>query len=209
MEDVLDVYMRPYDPLRPVVCLDESSKQLVAHSRDPIPAAPGSPEKWDYEYVRKGVADVFMVFEPLGARRHVRVTRTRTRVEFAETLRVVSDELYPHAELVVLVMDNLNTHSIASLYEAFPPEEANRLAKRFEIHYTPKHGSWLDMAEIEIGVLMRQGLPKRVGSFEEMERLVREWQFDRNRRCSTVDWQFTTDDARVKLKRLYPKIEVN
>lgn len=209
MEDVLDVYERPYDPLRPVVCVDESSKQLVAHSREPIPAKPGSPERHDYEYVRKGVADVFMAFEPLGAKRHARVTKSRTRVDFAETLRAVSDEMYPHAEQVVLVMDNLNTHTMGSLYEAFPPEEANRLAKRFEVHYTPKHGSWLDMAEIELGVLMRQGLPARVGSFEEMERLVREWEFDRNRRCAAVDWQFTTDDARVKLKRLYPKIEVN
>lgn len=209
MEDVLDVYSRPYDPLRPVVCVDESSKQLVGHSRIPPPPSPGQPERWDYEYVRNGVADVFMAFEPLGARRHVRVTRTRTRADFAETLRVVSDELYPHAEQVVLVMDNLNTHTMGSLYEAFPPEEANRLAKRFEVHCTPKHGSWLDMAEIEIGVLMRHGLPERIGSFEEMEERVREWEFERNRRCATVDWQFTTADARIKLKRLYPKIELN
>ena len=206
MEDVLAVYERPYDPARPVVCLDESSKQLVAHSREPLPARPGSAEKWDYEYVRKGVADVFMVFEPLGAVRRVRVTARRTRLEFAETLRFIADVMYPDAEVIVLVMDNLNTHTMGSLYAAFPPEEARRLADRFEVHYTPKHGSWLDMAEIEIGVLMRSGLPERVASIGEMERLVAAWESDRNERARTVDWQFTTKDARVKLKRLYPKI---
>lgn len=206
MEDVLGVYARPRDPSRPLVCLDESSKQLVAHSRNPMPARPGAPETWDYEYVRKGVADVFVAFAPLECERHVRVTRTRTRLDTAETLRWLSDDLYPDAEAIVLVWDNLNTHTMGSLYEAFPPEEARRISERFEVHYTPKHGSWLDMAEVEIGVLMNHGLPKRVAGFDEMARLVRAWEDDRNERQKTVDWQFTTEDARVKLKHLYPKI---
>lgn len=206
MEDVLAVYERPRDPARPLVCLDESSKQLVAHSREPLPARPGEPERWDYEYVRRGVADVFVAFAPLECERRVRVTRTRTRLDMAETLRWLSDDVYPDAELIVLVWDNLNTHTMGSLYEAFPPEEARRLAARFEVHHTPKHGSWLDMAEVEIGVLMRSGLPARVGSLEEMEALCAAWERDRNERARTVDWQFTTSDARVKLKSLYPKI---
>lgn len=205
MEDVLEVYARPYDPARPVVCLDETSKQLVAHSREPLPARPGEPEAWDYEYVRKGVADVFMVFEPLACERRAVVTERRTRREFAEVLRFVSDEMRPEAERIVLVCDNLNTHSLASLYEAFPPAEARRLAERFEVHHTPRHGSWLDMAEVEIGVLTRHGLPGRVGSVEELRGRVGAWERDRNARQRTVDWQFTTEEARVKLKRLYPK----
>jgi len=205
MEDVLEVYARPYDPARPVVCLDESSRQLVAHSREPLPMRPGDPLTRDYEYVRRGVADVFMVFEPLACVRRVLVRARRTRVEFAEALRFVSDVMYPEADAIVLVMDNLNTHTTGSLYEAFPPEEARRLAERFEIHYTPKHGSWLDMAEVEIGVLMNHGLPGRVGSLEEMARLAKAWEDDRNARQRTVDWQFTTADARVKLRRLYPQ----
>lgn len=206
MEDVLAVYERPRDPARPLVCLDESSKQLVAHSREPMPARPGVPEAWDYEYVRKGVADVFVAFAPLECERHVRVTRTRARRDMAETLRWLSDELYPEAERIVLVWDNPSTHSMGSLYEAFPPAEAARIASRFEVHYTPKHGSWLDMAEVEIGVLMNHGLPARVAGIDEMESLVRSWEKDRNARQRTVDWQFTNADARVKLKRLYQKI---
>jgi hypothetical protein len=166
---------------------------------------PGQPEIWDYEYVRNGVADVFMVFEPLGCRRHVRVTQRRTRIEFAETLQYVSDVMYPRAEKIVLVMDNLNTHSAGSLYEAFEPTEARRIAERFEIHYTPKHGSWLDMAEIELGILMRQCLSGRIAGIDEMITQVRAWELDRNSKLRTVDWQFTVDDARVKLRRLYPK----
>lgn len=205
MEDVLEVYARPRDPARPLVCLDESSKQLVAHSRAPLPARPGEPETWDYEYVRKGVADVFMAFAPLECERHARVTPTKTRADMAETLRWLSDDLYPGAEAIVLVWDNLNTHSMGSLYEAFPPAEARRIAGRFEVHYTPKHGSWLDMAEVEIGVLMNHGLSKRVASLEEMASLAKAWEDDRNARQRTVDWQFATEDARVKLKHLYPK----
>lgn len=205
MEDVLGVYARPRDPARPLVCLDESSEQLVAHSRAPLPARPGEPETWDHEYVRKGVADVFMAFAPLERERHARVTPTRTRADMAETLRWLSDDLYPGAEAIVLVWDNLNTHSMGSLYEAFPPAEARRIAGRFEVHCTPKHGSWPDMAEVEIGVLMNHGLSKRVASLEEMASLAKAWEDDRNARQRTVDWQFATEDARVKLKHLYPK----
>lgn len=206
MEDVLAVYARPLDPARPLVCLDESSRQLVAHGRAPLPARPGQPLTWDYEYARNGVADVFMCFAPLLCERHARVTRTRKRRDLAETLRWVSDDLYPQAELIVLVWDNLNTHTMGSLYEAFPPEEAARIAARFEVHYTPRHGSWLDMAEIEIGVLMRHGLPARVGDYETFCDLCKAWEDDRNARGGGVDWQFTNADARVKLKHLYPKI---
>jgi hypothetical protein len=209
MEDVLRVYERPLDPARPLVCLDESSRQLVAHSREPLPPRPGEPERWDYEYVRNGVADVFVCFAPLLCERHVRAARTRTRVDLAETLRWVSDELYPQAETIVLVWDNLNTHSMGSLYEAFPPEEAERLASRFEAHHTPRHGSWLDMAEVEIGCLMRHGLPARVADYEEFERLVKAWEDDRNARARTVEWRFTVGDARHRLSRLYPKIELD
>jgi len=208
MEDVLSVYARPLDPARPLVCLDESSRQLVAHSRAPLPARPGDPATWDYEYVRNGVADVFMCFAPLLCERHARVTRTRTRRDLAETLRWVSDVLYPDAEAIVLVWDNLNTHTMGSLYEAFPPEEAARIAARFEVHYTPKHGSWLDMAEIEIGCLMRHGLPARVAGFDEMARLTKAWEDDRNERARTVNWKFTVGDARDKLAKLYPVIEL-
>lgn len=209
MEDVLRVYERPLDPARPLVCLDESSRQLVAHSREPLPSRPGEPERWDYEYVRNGVADVFMCFAPLLCERHARVTRTRTRIDLAETLRWVSDELYPQAETIVLVWDNLNTHSMGSLYEAFRPEEAERIAGRFEVHHTPKHGSWLDMAEVEIGCLMRHGLPARVADYDEFERLVSAWEDDRNARARTVEWRFRVDDARHRLSRLYPKIELD
>ena len=207
MEDVLDVYQRIYNPLCPVVCVDESSKQLIGHSRKPILAKPGKAEIWDYEYVRNGVANVFMIFEPLGCKRHCITTQRRTKADFADTLLYVSDVMYPHAEKIVLVADNLNTHTTGALYEAFEPEEANRLAKRFEFHYTPKHGSWLNMAEIEIGVLMRQCLKGRIESFADIERQIAAWATARNRKCATVDWQFTTKDARTKLKRLYPKFK--
>lgn len=208
MEDVLRVYERPLDPARPLVCLGESSRQLVAHSRDPLPPRPGGPERWDYEYVRNGVADVFMCFAPLLCERHVRVTETRTRIDLAETLRWVSDDLFPQAERIVLVWDNLNTHSMGSLYEAFPPEEAERLAGRLEVHHTPRHGSWLDMAEVEIGCLMRHGLPDRVADRDELARLVKAWEDDRNKRARTVEWRFNVDDARHRLSRLYPRIEL-
>lgn len=206
MEDVLGVYSRPYNPLFPVVCLDETSKQLIEETRTPIPMKPGSPARYDTEYRRNGTVNMFMMFEPLAAWRHVKITERRTRVDFAQCVRELLDERYPGAEKVVLVMDNLNTHSIGSLYEAFEPEEALRLAERLEIHHTPKHGSWLDMAEIEISVLSRQVLQDRIGDAATMTKRIAAWESARNASNSTVDWQFTTADARIKLKRLYPKI---
>ena len=206
MEDVLDVYQRPYDALQPVVCLDETNRQLIGEMRNPLPIKAGSPEKVDYEYVRNGVADIFMMFEPLAARRHTKVTETRIRVDFAHCLRDLSDLHYPRAEKILLVMDNLNTHTLASLYEAFNPQEARRLAERFEIHHTPKHASWLNMAEIKIGVMSRQCIHRRIATMDEMSREVRAWNARRNAAGLTVDWRFTTADARIKLKRLYPKI---
>jgi len=205
MEDVLEVYKQAYDPLRPVVCLDETSVQLIGETRTPIPASPGNPQKNDYEYVRNGVVDIFMMFEPLAARRYIAVTDSRTRTDFSACLKELSDVYYSHVEKIVLVMDNLNTHSLASLYQTFPPAEARRLAERFEIHFTPKHASWLDMAEIEIGVMCRQVLNKRIPTKELMTQKLHAWMFHRNSSNSTVKWQFTTQDARIKLQHLYPK----
>jgi len=204
MEDVLDVYQRPYDPLSPLICIDETNKQMVKETR--ISCAPGQPEKLDSEYERNGVADVFMIFEPLAGKRETIVTETRNAIDFANVLKFTSDSMYPLAEKIVLVTDNLNTHSTASLYKAFAPEEANRLAKRFEWHYTPKHGSWLDMAEIEIGVMCRQALAKPLPDMDSFKKQVKAWTYQRNTDCSKVNWQFTTKDARIKLKRLYPTI---
>lgn len=186
--------------------MDESSKQLVGEVSEPIPAAPGHPLLRDDEYVRKGVAEIFMEVEPLGGRRHVAITERRTRIDWANQIRDMIDCRYQDAECVVLVMDNLNTHSIASLYEAFPAAEALRLAKRLEIHHTPKHGSWLNIAEIELSVLKRQCLPERIPDIDLMRQQVKAWNQDRNTKQSKVDWHFTTEDARVKLKRLYPKL---
>lgn len=207
MEDVLEVYKRPYDPKRPVVCLDETSKQLIGETRTPVPAAPGQVAHYDCEYVRNGVANIFMIFEPLAGQRDVEVTVRRTKKDYAQCLRKLSDERYPDAEIIVLVQDNLNTHSPASLYEAFEPAEAKRLAERFEFHYTPKHGSWLDMAEIELGILGRQCLSQRIDNIEELRRQVNAWEKSRDKAHVKVDWQFTTTDARIKLKRLYPSVE--
>jgi hypothetical protein len=207
MEDVLEVYQRPYDPRRPQVCLDEASKQLVAETRVPVPAAPGRPARVDYEYERKGTANLFLVCEPLAGKRHVRVTERRTAVDFAETVRLLVGEWYPQAEKVVLVMDNLNTHKAASLYEAFPPGQARRLLEKLEIHHTPKHGSWLNIAEIELSVLGRQCLDRRIASQPELAREAAAWERRRNKEQCTVDWRFTTADARIKLKRLYPSIQ--
>ena len=172
MEDVLEVYKRPYDPKRPSVCLDETSKQLIGEVAGPVPAAPGQVAHYDYEYVRKGVANLFMIFEPLSGKRKVEVTERRTKKDYAECLRKISDQMYPDAERIVLVQDNLNTHTPASLYEAFEPAEAKRLADRFELHYTPKHGSWLDMAEIELGILSRQCLSRRIDNTDDLRREV-------------------------------------
>jgi DDE superfamily endonuclease len=207
MEDVLEVYTRPYDPTKPQVCLDEASKQLVAETRAPLPAEPGQVAREDYEYERCGTANLFMVFEPLAGQRHVKVTQRRTATDFAHVIRDVVDHLYPDAETIVLVMDNLNTHKLASLYEAFEPVEARRLLERLEIHYTPKHGSWLNMAETELSVLARQCLDRRIADQADLAYEVAVWQDSRNEAVCCVDWQFTTADARIKLKRLYPSIE--
>jgi hypothetical protein len=203
MEDVLEVYHRPYDPDRPLVCLDEASKQLLGEVTLPLPAAPGQPERFDYEYVRNGTANLFMISEPLLGWRSVQVTERRTAKDFAEVVRWLVEEVHAEAENVVLVLDNLNTHKIAALYEAFPPEQARRIAERLEIHYTPKHGSWLNMAEIELSVLAGQCLARRIETREELEREVAAWEDDRNERQVGVDWQFTTTDARIKLRKLY------
>ena len=204
MEDVLSVYERPYDPLRPVVCIDEMNRQLVEETR--IPCGSGQPEKVDSEYVRKGVMDVFMIAEPLAGKRDTVVTEKRTAIDFAHILQRTSDVLYPQAEKIVLVTDNLNTHTTASLYKAFPPEEARRLADRFEWHYTPKHGSWLDMAEIEIGVMSRQALGKPLPDLESFKQQVHAWTVSRNKEHVKINWQFKTQDARIKLAKLYPVI---
>jgi len=207
MEDVLEVYKRPYDSKRPVVCLDETSKQLIGETRTPVPAAPGQVAHYDCEYVRNGVANLFMVFEPLVGQRDVEVTDRRMKKDYAECLRKVSDEMYPDAERIVLVQDNLNTHTPASLYEAFEPVEAKRLAERFEWHYTPKHGSWLDMAEIELGILGRQCLSQRIDNIDDLRRQIQAWQKNRDQAAVKVNWQFTTENARTKLRRLYPSMD--
>ena len=206
MEDVLAVYHLPYDPAYPVVCMDESCKQLIGDVREPIPCAPGKPVRIDDEYVRNGVAEIFMELEPLAGRRHVAVTEHRTRIDWALQIKQMLVERYPDAHKVRLVMDNLNTHNIASLYEAFEPGEARRLAERLEVHYTPKHGSWLNMAEIELSVLKGQCLGRRIADMVTMQAEVSAWEKDRNNSARKIDWQFTTADARIKLKRLYPKL---
>jgi DDE superfamily endonuclease len=204
MEDVLDVYQRPLDAKRPVVCLDETSRQVLAETRPPLPPTPGHPARHDPEYVREGVANLFLVTEPLRGWRQVRVSQQRTRLDFAQCLKDLIDVHYPDVEQIVLVMDQLNTHSPASLYAAFPPAEAKRLADKLEIHYTPKHGSWLNMAEIELSVLQRQCLHRRLGDRATMEGEVAAWVAARNGAAPNIDWRFTTADARIKLKRLYP-----
>jgi uncharacterized small protein (DUF1192 family) len=206
MEDILEVYQRPYDPQRPLVCLDETSKQLIDETRVPIAAKPGQPGRHDYEYRRNGTANLFMMFAPLEGWRHVKVTDRHTAVDYAQVLKELSDTHFPSAEKILLVQDNLNTHKPASLYEAFPPAEARRLVERFEWHYTPKHGSWLDMAESELGVLSSQCLDRRIPDQQVLKEEVEAWEADRNRKHAKADWQFTTADARVRLKRLYPAL---
>jgi DDE superfamily endonuclease len=206
MEDVLEVYHLPYDAECPMVCMDESCKQLIGEVREPIPCAPGKPERIDDEYVRNGVAEIFMQVEPLAGKRHVAVTEHRTRKDWAIQIKQMLDERYPNASKVRLVMDNLNTHRIASLYEAFEPKEARRLAERLEIHYTPKHGSWLNMAEIELSALKGQCLDRRIADMATMQAEVAAWEKDRNNNAKKIHWQFTTSDARIKLRRLYPQL---
>jgi hypothetical protein len=206
MEDVLDVYHRPYDPDRPLICLDETSRQVLAETRAPLPAAPGRLARHDPEYARDGVVNLFLVSEPLRGQRQVRLSARRTRIDFAHCIKDLVDVQYPEAAGIVLVMDQLNTHSPASLYEAFPPAEAKRLADKLEIHYTPKHGSWLNMAEIELSVLARQCLAQRIETKEDLERHVAAWEEERNERGDQIKWRFTTADARIKLRRLYPTL---
>lgn len=203
MEDVLEVYQRPYQPERPVVCLDETFTQLIGEVREPLPPAPGQVERYDSVYVRNGVASVFMVFEPLAGWREAQVTEGRTRKDFAQVVKDLVDGRYRQADKVVLVMDQLNTHSTASLYEAFAPEEARRIVERLEIHHTPKHGSWLDMAEIELSALARD-LPERIGERADLEHPLAAWTERRNQTQVKANWQFTTKDARIKLRKLYP-----
>lgn len=206
MEDVLDVYHLPYDPQYPVVCMDESSKQLIGEVREPIPGKPGRVRRIDDEYIRNGVAEIFMEVEPLAGRRHVEIMERRTRKDWAKQIKHMLEDRYPHACKVRLVMDNLNTHNIASLYEAFEPQEARRLAERLEIHYTPKHGSWLNMAEIELSVLKGQCLDRRIPEMEDMRTHVTVWEKARNSGTRKIVWQFKTSDARIKLRHLYPKL---
>jgi hypothetical protein len=204
---VLDVYTRPYDPRRPQVCLDETSRQLLAEVREPLAVIPGHAARHDPEYVRAGVVNLFVVCEPLRGWRQVRISQQRTRIDWAHCIQELVDVHYPDVEQIVLVMDQLNTHSPAALYEAFPPTEAKRLADKLEIHYTPKHGSWLNMAEIELSILQRQCLDRRLGDRETVEREVAAWVSARNQAVHTIDWRFTTPDARIRLKRLYPAFE--
>jgi len=208
MENVLEVYKRPYDPKRPVVCLDEKSKQLVGEICKPIPARPGAIERCDYEYVRNGTANLFMLVEPLRGWRHVNVTTRRTKTDLALQVKELVDVHYPKARKITLVMDNLNTHRMSSLYEAFEPAEARRLIEKIEVVHTPKHGSWLDMAECELSVLEKQALGERVGDETELRQRTAGWERDRNNRCKGIDWQFRTADARIKLRRLYPQIQM-
>ena len=204
MEDILEVYQRPYDPQRPVVCMDEASKQLLEETREPLGACPGRVKREDYEYSRQGVANLFLAFEPLSGWRHIEVTGQRRRQDWAQFIRDLVDGQYAQAERIVLVMDNLNTHSPASLYEAFPAEEAWRICQRLEIHYTPKHGSWLNMAEGELSILQRQCLDRRIATVESLRREIATWERERNAKAIGANWQFTTEDARVKLRKLYP-----
>jgi len=209
MEDVLEVYARPYNPQKPVICMDEKPYQLIDHAREPLPMRPGSIEKVDSEYVRNGTCSIFIFTEPLGGWRETDALPRRTKIDWANKIKWLLDEQYPEAEKVVLVMDNLNTHSISSLYEAFPPEEAFRFAQRLEIHYTPKHGSWLNIAECELSSLAAQCLgSRRIANIELLNQELKAWHTQRNRSQKGVDWQFTTADARIKLKHLYPIIQL-
>ena len=206
MEDVLEVYQRPHDPKRPVICLDEACKQLTSSAREPLAARPGQVERTDYEYVRHGQANLFMLFAPLEAWREVCVHKSRNAGDYAHVIRYLVDECFPQADKVVLVHDNLSTHHASSLYQTFPPDEAARLVQKLEVHYTPVHGSWLNMAEIELSVLTKQCLAEHVTSVDTLKKDTRHWTRQRNDHKNTVDWRFTTDDARTKLKRLYPSV---
>lgn len=206
MEDIIDVYHRPYDPRRPQVCMDESSKQLVGEEVPPLPPKPGQPERFDTHYVRNGVSNIFMLFEPLTGWRHVEVTDRHTRTDWAQMMKYLVDVRYPEAEQIVLICDNLNTHEKGSLYEAFPPDEARRIANKLEIHYTPKHGSWLDVAECELSILSRQCLDRRIPDVPSLKREVAAWEGKRDNEGAPLNWRFTIESARHKMRRLYPSI---
>jgi hypothetical protein len=206
MEDVLEVYSRPYDPQKPVICMDEMHKQCIEEIRKPIPASPGNPERYDSEYERNGGINIFLASEPLKGCRVISVTDRRTKIDWACFIKDLVDNQYANVDKILLIMDNLNTHTLGSLYEAFEPQEARRLIDKLEIHHTPKHGSWLNVAEIELSVLSRQCLNRRISNKETYEREIENWNSDRNHQQIGVEWHFTTKDARVKLKRLYPKI---
>jgi len=204
MEQVLDLYQQPFNPQEPVVCFDETSKQLIAETRTPLPMQPGEPLRYDSEYERRGTANLFMFFEPLANWRHVEVTDQRTMADFAICMKALADDFYPQAKVIHVVLDNLNTHKLAALYATFPAEEAHRIVQRLRFHFTPKHGSWLNMAEIELSILSRQALADRIDNKDTLSQEVLAWEEERNNSGATIDWQFTTKDARIKLKRLYP-----
>ena len=206
MEDVLDVYELPFDSSRPVVCMDEKPYQLLGDAREPLPMRPGENQKIDSEYVRNGTCSIFAFVEPLGGRHHVSVREHRTAYDWAEEIKYLVDEMYPDAEKIILVMDNLNTHKPASLYKKYPPEEARRIIKKLELHYTPKHGSWLDIAEIELNVMTRQCLSRRIDSIDILRSELAVWETERNNNQAVVNWQFQTKDARIKLASLYPEL---
>jgi hypothetical protein len=207
MEEVLDIYELPYNPLQPVVCMDEKPYQLLGEMREPLPMRKGSNQKIDSEYERKGTCSIFVFTEPLGGIRHLNVRERRTAIDWAEKIRYLADVRYPDAEKITLVMDNLNTHKISSLYKAFPAAEARRLTRRLDVHYTPKHGSWLNIAEIELNVMTRQCLSRRIDEISKLRSELSCWEIERNNRISTINWQFTNNDARIKLISLYPKFE--
>ena len=208
MEDVLDVYEKPYDPLIPQVCFDERPCQLISETRIPLPAEPGQPPRYDYEYKREGTCNLFAFFQPLEGWRHIKVTEQRTAIDFAHCMKDLVDVFFPKATLIRVVLDNLNTHTPASLYKVFPPEEARRILSKLEFHYTPKHGSWLNMVEIELSVLSRQCLNRRIPDLETMKQEIATWEKERNQQKATVNWRFTNQDARVKLEGLYPQIDL-
>ena len=207
MEDVLDIYQSPYDRQNPWICFDESCKQLVKQTRDPIPAKPGQPKRYDYQYERNGVANLFMFFEPLTGWRHIEVTDQRTAVDYAHQMKYLVDECYPQADTIRVIQDQLNTHVKASLYKAFEPQEAKPIVDKLEFHHTPKHGSWLNMAEIELSVVNRQCLNRRLRDQDTLKLEIGAWEEERNQKSHSVNWRFTTPDARIKLKRLYPSIQ--
>lgn len=206
MEDVLDIYEMPYDPAVPVVCMDEKPYQLLSEVREPLPMRPGDTKKIDFEYIRNGTSSIFVFIEPLGGVRHVSVRKHRTAADWAEEIQYLVDISYPDKQKIILVMDNLNTYAIASLYKTFPAQEARRIARRLEIHYTPKHGSWLNMAEIELNVMTRQCLSRRIGDIDELRQELAAWEMDRNHAGASICWHFTTGNAREKLVSLYPKL---